>query len=150
MLSKRQKIYLPFKRFFDIFFSLLALLVFSPLYVVLAILVKTTSKGPVFFKQDRVGKEKKIFKILKFRTMRSDTDPNTPTHLLNNPEAHITKVGKFLRKTSLDEIPQAFNILVGHMSIIGPRTALWNQDDLIAERDLYDANSVRPGLSDWT
>ena len=149
MLSKRQKIYLPFKRFFDIFFALLALLVFSPLYVVLAILVKTTSKGPVFFKQDRIGKGKKIFKILKFRTMRSDTDPNTPTHLLDNPEAHITKVGKFLRKTSLDEIPQAFNILVGHMSIIGPRPALWNQDDLISERDLYGANSVRPGLSGW-
>jgi len=149
MLSTRQKIYLPFKRFFDILFSLLALIVFSPLYIVLAILVKTTSKGPVFFKQDRIGKNKKIFKILKFRTMRSDTDPNTPTHMLENPEAHITKVGRFLRKTSLDEIPQAFNILAGQMSVIGPRPALWNQDDLIAEREQYHANDIKPGLSGW-
>ena len=149
MLSMRQKIYLPFKRFFDILFSLLALIVFSSLYIILAILVKTTSKGPVFFKQDRIGKNKKIFKILKFRTMRSDTDPNTPTHMLENPEAHITKVGRFLRKTSLDEIPQAFNILAGQMSVIGPRPALWNQDDLIAEREQYHANDIKPGLSGW-
>ena len=149
MLTIRQKIYLPFKRFFDIFFSLLAIIVFSPLYIVLAILVKTTSKGPVFFKQKRVGKNKTYFMILKFRTMRSDTDPNTPTHMLENPEAHITKVGRFLRKTSLDEIPQAFNILIGQMSIIGPRPALWNQDDLVAERDKYGANALRPGLSGW-
>ena len=149
MLSMRQKIYLPFKRFFDILFSLLALIVFSPLYIILAILVKTTSKGPVFFKQDRIGKNKKIFKILKFRTMRSDTDPNTPTHMLENPEAHITKVGRFLRKTSLDEIPQAINILAGQMSVIGPRPALWNQDDLIAEREQYHANDIKPGLSGW-
>ncbi len=149
MLTVRQKIYLPFKRFFDIFFSLLAIIVFSPLYIVLAILVKTTSKGPVFFKQKRVGKNKTYFMILKFRTMRNDTDPNTPTHMLENPEAHITKVGRFLRKTSLDEIPQAFNILIGQMSIIGPRPALWNQDDLVAERDKYGANALRPGLSGW-
>ena len=149
MLTTGQKIYLPIKRFFDIVFSLLALVVFSPLYIIIALLVKLTSKGPVFFKQDRIGKDKKVFKILKFRTMKSDTDPNTPTHMLENPEAHITKVGKFLRKTSLDEIPQAFNILFGHMSIIGPRPALWNQDDLIAERDRYGANSIKPGLSGW-
>ena len=149
MLTTRQKIYLPFKRFFDILFSFLAIVVFSPLYIVLAILVKATSKGPVFFKQDRIGKNKKIFKILKFRTMRVDTDPNIPTHLLDDPTAHITKIGKFLRKTSLDEIPQAFNIFVGQMSVIGPRPALWNQDDLVAERDKYHANDIKPGLSGW-
>lgn len=149
MLTIRQKIYLPFKRFGDIFCSLLALIVFSPLYLILAILVKATSKGPVLFKQKRLGKNKKPFYILKFRTMLVNTDPNTPTHMLENPEACITKIGRFLRKTSLDEIPQALNILVGHMSIIGPRPALWNQDDLIIERDKYGANIIRPGLSGW-
>ena len=148
-LSVRQRIYLPFKRFFDIFFSLLALLVFSLLYIVLAILVKVTSKGPVFFKQERIGKNKKHFNILKFRTMRIDTPKDIPTHKLENPEQYITGVGKFLRKTSLDEIPQAFNILVGHMSIVGPRPALYNQDDLVAERDKYNANELKPGLSGW-
>lgn len=149
MLTTRQKIYLPFKRFLDIVCALLAIIVFSPLYLFLAILVKLTSKGPVFFKQERIGKNKKLFKILKYRTMRVDTDPNTPTHMLNNPDSCITKVGRFLRKTSLDEIPQAFNILIGQMSVIGPRPALWNQDDLIAQRDLYHANDLRPGLSGW-
>ena len=112
-------------------------------------MVKCSSKGPVFFKQKRIGKNKKTFNILKFRTMRIDTPKDTPTHLLENPELYITKVGKFLRKTSLDEIPQAFNILAGHMSIVGPRPALWNQDDLIIERDKYHANDIRPGLSGW-
>ena len=149
MLTAGQKIYLPAKRFFDIVFSLLALVVFSPLYILIALLGKLRSIGPVFFKQDRIGEDKKVFKILKFRTMRSDTDPNTPTHMLENPEAHMTKTGKLLRKTSLDEIPQAFNILADHMSIIGPRHALWNQDDLIKARDRYGANSIRPGLSGW-
>ena len=149
MLTARQRIYLPFKRFGDIFCSLLALLVFSPLYLILAILVKATSKGPVLFKQKRLGKNKKPFYILKFRTMLVNTDPNTPTHMLENPDACITRIGRFLRKTSLDEIPQALNILVGHMSIIGPRPALWNQDDLIIERDKYGANAIRPGLSGW-
>lgn len=148
-LSVRQKIYLPFKRFFDIFLCLLALIVFSLLYIVLAILVKATSKGPVFFKQKRIGKNKKTFNILKFRTMRIDTPHDTPTHLLEDPDKYITKVGKFLRKTSLDEIPQAFNIIAGHMSIVGPRPALWNQDDLVEERDKYGANDIRPGLSGW-
>ena len=148
-LSTRQKIYLPFKRFFDILCSFLAITVFSLLYIILAILVKCSSKGPVFFKQERIGKNKKHFKILKFRTMRIDTPKDVPTHLLENPEAYITKVGKFLRKTSLDEIPQAFNIFVGHMSVVGPRPALWNQDDLVAERDKYHANDIRPGLSGW-
>ena len=141
--------YLPFKRVFDIFLSLLAILVFSPLYIILALLVKLTSKGPIFFKQERIGKNKKHFKILKFRTMRVDTPKDIPTHLLENPEKYITGVGKFLRKTSLDEIPQAFNILVGHMSIVGPRPALYNQDDLVSERDKYHANELKPGLSGW-
>ena len=148
-LSLRQRIYLPFKRVFDIFLSLLAILVFSPLYIILALLVKLTSKGPIFFKQERIGKDKKHFKILKFRTMRIDTPKDIPTHLLENPEKYITGVGKFLRKTSLDEIPQAFNILVGRMSIVGPRPALYNQDDLVSERDKYHANELKPGLSGW-
>lgn len=148
-LSVRQKIYLPFKRFFDILLSLLTIIVFSPLYIVLAILVKCTSKGPIFFKQERIGKYKKHFKILKFRTMRVDTPKDVPTHLLENPEKYITRVGRFLRKTSLDEIPQVFNIFVGQMSIVGPRPALYNQDDLVAERDRYHANDIIPGLSGW-
>lgn len=148
-LSVRQKIYLPFKRFFDIICALLALIVFSWLYIILGLLVVCTSKGGLFFKQKRIGKNKKTFNILKFRTMRIDTPHDTPTHLLENPEQYITKVGKFLRKTSLDEIPQAINILIGQMSVVGPRPALWNQDDLVAERDKYGANDIKPGLSGW-
>ena len=148
-LSTRQKIYLPFKRVFDIFLSLLAIIVFSPLYIILALIVKLTSKGPIFFKQERIGKNKKHFNILKFRTMRIDTPKDVPTHMLDNPEQYITGIGKFLRKTSLDEIPQAFNILVGHMSIVGPRPALYNQNDLVEERDKYHANELKPGLSGW-
>jgi len=146
--SVRQRVYLPFKRLLDIFLSLLAIIVFSPLYLIIGIVVKATSKGPIFFKQQRIGKNKKIFNMLKFRTMKIDAPHDVATHLLENPDAHITKFGKFLRKTSLDEIPQAFNI-VGQMSIIGPRPALWNQDDLIKERDKFNANLVRPGLSGW-
>lgn len=149
LFSARQKAYLPFKRLLDIFLSFLAIVVFSPLFLIIGIIVKTTSKGPVFFKQQRIGKNKKIFNMLKFRTMKVDAPHDVPTHLLENPDAHITKIGKFLRKTSLDEIPQAFNIFVGHMSVIGPRPALWNQHDLISERDKYNANAVRPGLSGW-
>jgi len=148
-LSVRQKIYLPFKRFFDIVCALLALIVFSWLYIILGLLVVCTSKGGLFFKQKRIGKNKKTFNILKFRTMRIDTPHDTPTHLLENPDQYITKVGKFLRKTSLDEIPQAINILIGQMSVVGPRPALWNQDDLVAERDKYGANDIKPGLSGW-
>ena len=136
-LTLRQKVYLPWKRFFDIICSLLAIIVFLPLYIVIAILVKTTSKGPIFFKQKRIGKNKKIFYILKFRTMRVDTPKDVATHLLEYSDKYITRIGKFLRKTSLDEIPQAFNIFVGHMSVVGPRPALWNQDDLVEERDKY-------------
>ena len=148
-LSTRQKIYLPFKRFFDILLSFLTIVVFSLLYIVLAILVKCSSKGPIFFKQERIGKYKKHFYILKFRTMRIDTPKDVPTHMLENPEQYITKIGRFLRKTSLDEIPQAFNIFVGQMSIVGPRPALYNQDDLVSERDKYHANDIVPGLSGW-
>lgn len=148
-LSTRQKIYLPFKRLLDIICSLLAIIVFSPLYLILAILVKCTSKGPIFFKQKRIGKNKKTFNILKFRTMRIDTPKDVATHLLDDPDKYITKVGRFLRKTSLDEIPQAFNIFAGQISVVGPRPALWNQDDLVAERDKYHANEIIPGLSGW-
>ena len=137
------------KRFFDILFSFLAIVILAVPMLIIALVIKCGSKGPVFFKQTRVGKNKRNFTILKFRTMRSDTPKNVPTHLLENPDEWITKAGKFLRKTSLDELPQIFNIFVGHMSIIGPRPALWNQDDLVAERDKYGANDVRPGLTGW-
>lgn len=141
--------YLVFKRLFDFAFSILLLAIFSPILVVLAVLIKLDSKGPVFFKQKRIGKDKVEFGILKFRTMRTDTPKDMPTHLLNNPEAFITKLGKFLRKSSLDELPQLINIAKGEMSFVGPRPALWNQDDLIALRDKYHANSVKPGLTGW-
>jgi O-antigen biosynthesis protein WbqP len=117
--------------------------------LIIAIAIKCDSKGPVFFKQKRVGIHKKHFNILKFRTMRTDTPHDAPTHELNDPKRWITKVGGFLRKTSLDELPQLFNIFGGSMSVIGPRPALWNQDDLIAERDKYGANDVKPGLTGW-
>jgi len=133
----------------DIVLSLVGLVLLSPLFLILVVAIKLDSKGPVLFKQKRVGIHKSHFNILKFRTMRIDTPKDTPTHLLKNPEQYITRVGKFLRKTSLDELPQIWNILVGHMSIIGPRPALWNQYDLIAERDKYGANDVRPGLTGW-
>ena len=149
MLTTRQKIYLPFKRFGDIFCSLLALIVFSPLYLILAILVKATSKGPVLFKQKRLGKNKEPFYILKFRTMLVNTDPNTPTHMLENPEQYITKSGTFIRSHSLDELPQIWDIFIGNMSVIGPRPGLWNQDLLTAERDKYGANDIKPGLTGW-
>ena len=137
------------KRYLDFFLALLALFFLSWLLLILAVIVKVTSPGPVFFKQKRVGIKKTYFQMLKFRTMRTDTPKDVPTHLLANPEAYITPVGRFLRKTSLDELPQLFNILVGQMAIVGPRPALWNQDDLTAERDKYHANDVRPGLTGW-
>ena len=133
----------------DIIFAFLALIVLSPIFAALIIAIKLDSKGPVFFKQKRIGINKSHFNILKFRTMRIDTPKDTPTHLLENPEQWITKVGKFLRKTSLDELPQIINILKGEMSIIGPRPALWNQFDLIEERDKYGANDVPVGLTGW-
>ena len=138
-----------FKRTLDIVLSFLGMIVLSPFFLFLVLAIKLDSKGPVLFKQKRVGLHKKHFYILKFRTMRIDTPKDTPTHLLENPEQWITKVGKFLRKTSLDELPQIWNIFVGDMSIIGPRPALWNQYDLIEERDRYGANDVLPGLTGW-
>ena len=123
---KKKPLYDFFKRLFDIFCSLLAIIIlFLPMLIV-GIAIKIDSKGPVFFKQDRIGKNKKIFKILKFRSMYIDTDPNSPTHQLGNANSHITKVGKFIRKTSIDELPQLFNIFIGQMSFVGPRPALWN------------------------
>ena len=144
---KKKPIYSFFKRIFDIVCSLLAILLLLLPFLIIAIAIKVDSKGPVFFKQDRIGKKKKIFRILKFRSMYIDTDPNAPTHQLGNATSHITKVGKFIRKTSIDELPQIFNIFVGQMSFVGPRPALWNQDDLIAERDKYHANDIKPGLT---
>lgn len=138
-----------FKRIIDIVLSGLAIIVLIPFWIILFIVIKIDSKGPIFFKQKRVGIHKKTFTILKFRTMRIDTPHDMPTHMLENPEQWITKVGGFLRKTSLDELPQIFNIFAGQMSIIGPRPALWNQDDLVAERDKYGANDVKPGLTGW-
>ncbi len=141
--------YLRIKRLIDIILSFFGLLVLSPLFLILILAIKFDSKGPVLFKQKRVGRGKTYFNILKFRTMKTDTPKDTPTHLLTNPDQYITNVGKFLRKTSLDELPQIWNIFVGEMSIIGPRPALWNQYDLIAERDKYGANDVLPGLTGW-
>jgi len=141
--------YLIFKRVIDFMLSLFALIVLSPIFLILAVWIKLDSKGPVFFRQKRVGKDKEFFQIYKFRTMRTDTPSDMPTHLLTDPDVFITKSGKFLRKTSLDELPQIINILKGEMAIIGPRPALWNQDDLVAERDKYGANDVLPGLSGW-
>lgn len=138
-----------FKRFFDIVLSLLAIVLLSWLFIIISFAIVIDDPGPVLFTQKRVGKNKKLFKILKFRSMKMNTPHDTPTHMLKNPDQYITRVGKFLRKTSLDDLPQIFNILVGQMSIIGPRPALWNQDDLVAERDKYGANDVRPGLSGW-
>lgn len=137
------------KRMIDIVLSFIGIVVLSPLFLVLILMIKVDSKGPIFFRQKRVGIHKTYFHILKFRTMYIDTPKDMPTHLLANPDQYITKVGKFLRKTSLDELPQMINILKGDMSIIGPRPALWNQDDLIAERDKYGANDVMPGLTGW-
>lgn len=141
--------YLKVKRLFDFILALIGLILLSPLFLIIIIAIKLDSRGPVFFKQKRVGVNKTHFNILKFRTMRIDTPKDMPTHLLKNPEQYITKVGKFLRKTSLDELPQILNIIAGSMAIVGPRPALWNQYDLIAERDKYGANNIRPGLTGW-
>ena len=141
--------YLRIKRIIDIVLSLLGLIILSPVFLILIVAIKIDSKGPVLFKQKRVGIHKSHFNIQKFRTMRIDTPKDTPTHLLENPDQWITKVGKFLRKISLDELPQIWNIFIGQMSTIGPRPALWNQYDLIEERDKYGANDVPPGLTGW-
>ncbi|MDA1905352.1 sugar transferase [Bacillus cereus] len=137
------------KRIIDFVLALIGLIVLSPVFIVLILCIKLDSRGPVLFKQRRIGKDKTEFYILKFRTMKTDTPSDTPTHLLKNSEDYITRVGKFLRKTSLDELPQIINIVKGEMSIVGPRPALWNQYDLIGERDKYKANDVLPGLTGW-
>lgn len=136
------------KRMIDIILSLIGLILLSPIFLVIIIIIKIDDPGPAFFKKKRVGINKSYFNLYKFRSMKVNT-PDVPTHLLKNPKQYISRVGRFLRKTSLDELPQMWNILKGDMSIIGPRPALWNQDDLIAERDLYGANDVRPGLTGW-
>lgn len=147
--SNSQKVYMGIKRGLDFILALVALVLFWWVLLILCIAIKIDSPGPILFKQKRVGLQKMHFNILKFRTMRIDTPKDMPTHMLSNPDQYITKVGKFLRKSSLDELPQILNILKGEMSIIGPRPALWNQYDLIEERDKYGANDVLPGLTGW-
>lgn len=133
----------------DFVLALCGLIILAPVFLIVSILIYVTDPGPVFFSQKRVGKNKKLFMIHKFRSMKMSTPKDMPTHLLENPEQYITAVGKILRKTSLDELPQIWDILLGKMSIVGPRPALWNQYDLIEERDKYGANDVRPGLTGW-
>lgn len=137
------------KRILAVVISGVAIIILSPIFVIVALAIKSDSKGPILFKQKRVGKNKAHFEIYKFRTMHTNTPSDMPTHLLKDPTAMITRVGGFLRKTSLDELPQLFNIIKGEMAIVGPRPALWNQYDLIEERDKYGANGIRPGLTGW-
>lgn len=134
------------KRIIDIVLSFVGLVALIPVFVIVAAAIYIDDPGPVVFKQKRVGKDKKLFMLHKFRSMKMNT-PDVPTHLLENPEQYITGIGRIIRKTSIDELPQIYDIFVGNMSIIGPRPALWNQDDLIAERDKYNANDIRPGLT---
>jgi O-antigen biosynthesis protein WbqP len=142
-------LYLTFKRFYDTVGAFIGLILLSPIFLILIILIKLDSKGPIFFKQKRIGRHKKHFNILKFRTMKIDTPKDTPTHLLKNPDQYITRLGRFLRKSSLDELPQIINIFKGNMSIIGPRPALWNQYDLIEERDKYNVHKLYPGITGY-
>lgn len=137
------------KRLLDLILSALGIVLLSPVFAVLAVAIKLDDPGPVFFRQTRVGIHKTHFQILKFRTMKMDSPRDVPTHLLENPDQYITRVGKILRRTSLDELPQIFQIFTGKMAIIGPRPALWNQYDLIEARDKYGANDIRPGLTGW-
>ena len=137
------------KRLIDLVLSGIGILVLSPVYLILALAIVIDDPGPVFFRQKRVGLHKSHFMIMKFRTMKMETPRDVPTHLLENPEQYITRMGKFLRKTSLDELPQLFQIFTGKMSIVGPRPALWNQFDLIELRDQVGANDLRPGLTGW-
>ncbi len=143
-----------FKRFIDLILSFIGIIVLTPVWIILSLVIFIDNPGPIFFTQKRVGKRKRngeltYFKIIKFRTMKTSTPKDTPTHLLENPDRYITRVGRFLRKTSLDELPQIFCIFTSRMAIIGPRPALWNQDDLVAERDKYGANNIKPGLTGW-
>lgn len=148
-LTGRQKVYLKVKFVVDWLLALAALVVLSPVFGVIVLAIKREDGGPVFFTQKRVARGGAYFPIYKFRTMRLDTPHDMPTHLLKDPEQYITRVGRFLRRTSLDELPQIWNILKGDMSVIGPRPALWNQEDLLEERDKYGANDVPPGLTGW-
>lgn len=138
-----------FKRLLDIIFSFGGLVILSPVYLIIAVAIKIDDPGPVLFTQKRVGKDKEYFKLHKFRSMKMSTPHDAPTHMLENPEQYITKVGAFIRKHSLDELPQIWDIFIGNMSIIGPRPALWNQDYLTAQRDKYKANDIKPGLTGW-
>ena len=138
-----------FKRFFDILISFISIFAFSPILLIIAIAIKIDSRGPVFFKQKRYGRNKKPFNILKFRSMRVEAPKSVPTYGLVDSDKYITKLGNFLRKTSLDELPQIFNIFVGQMSFIGPRPVILEEVDLIEERDKYGANALRPGLTGW-
>ena len=144
-----QKRYLLVKRILDVCISLIAIIILLPFFLVFSIMIKIESKGPILFKQNRIGKNKKIFVIYKFRTMKIGTPKDMPTHMLKDADSYITKFGNMMRKTSLDELPQLINILKGDMSIIGPRPALWNQEDLIKEREKYHVNNIRPGLTGW-
>jgi len=137
------------KRLLDIVLSFCGIVILLPFFLLLAIAIKVDDPGPVFFRQTRVGIHKTHFQILKFRTMKTSTPHDIPTHMLDDPDRYITRMGRFLRKTSMDELPQILQIFTGKMSIIGPRPALWNQEDLILERDKYGANDVRPGLTGW-
>ena len=148
-MKNSQKIYLLFKRLFDIVFSLIAILVFSPIFFVIAILVLIDTKGFPIFRQKRIGKNNKEFLILKFRSMNVNTPKDVPTHLLENPDQYISRFGKWIRKSSIDELPQLFNIFIGQMSFIGPRPALWSQSDLISERNNNDVSIIRPGLTGY-
>lgn len=136
------------KRAMDIILSLIGLIVLSPVFLIVAIMIYIDDPGPIFFKQKRVGKDKTIFWLHKFRSMKVKT-PDLPTHLLQDPAQYITRVGKVIRRLSIDELPQIYDILIGKMTIIGPRPALWNQEDLLLERDKYGANAVVPGLTGW-
>jgi O-antigen biosynthesis protein WbqP len=149
------KLYTTIKQILDTFFAVLLTIVLSPILLLLALLIRLDSSGPILFKQKRIGIHRSEFEIYKFRTMRSNTPKDVPTHLMKDPNAYITKLGRFLRKSSLDELPQLFNILKGEMSFVGPRPALWNQFDLIEAREQQketyniSANDVKPGITGW-
>ena len=142
-------LYFKVKRIFDFMYALIGLIVLMPLFALIGFFIKIESRGPIFFIQRRIGKDKKEFNMLKFRTMRRDTPDNVPTHQMKEPGKYITRVGKVLRKTSLDELPQFINILKGDMSFVGPRPALYNQDDLVNEREKYGVHRVLPGVTGW-
>lgn len=148
-LTRGQRTYYFIKSALDLLIGIIALVILAVPMLIIALIIKLDDRGPVFFRQNRIGKDQKVFPMLKFRTMRMDTPHDTPTHLLADPQRYITRIGCFLRRTSLDELPQILNILAGQMSIVGPRPALWNQYDLMEEREKYGANQVRPGLTGW-